>query len=123
MAAREAGEHVALTVADGALRWLAVVFLLGDVESAALAAGDVVGAARAGPLAEEFAVGREDLDPLVRAVGDVELAIIVEGDRVRQMELARAVARRAPRGFELAVRGEAVHAGVAVAVGHVDVAI
>src|SRR5438309_2668657 len=68
MAARHAGEHLSLSVADADLRGLAVVFLLGDVEIAVLAAGDVVGAAHAGPLVEEIAVGREDLDALVRAV-------------------------------------------------------
>ncbi len=57
---------------------------------------DVVGAAHAGPLAEEVAVGREDLDALVRPVGDVELAVRVERDAVRQVELALALARRAP---------------------------
>src|SRR5579862_599330 len=97
MAAREAGQHMALAVADADLRRLAVVFLLGDVEIAVLAAADVVGAAHAGPLALEVALRREDLDALVGPVGDVEEAGIVEGDAVRQVELARPVARRAPR--------------------------
>jgi hypothetical protein len=45
---------------------LAVVFLLGDVEIAILAAAEVVGAAHAGPLGEILAVRGEDLDALVR---------------------------------------------------------
>ena len=110
-------------VADADIGGVAAVFLLGDVEIAVLAAGDVVGAAHAGPLAEEVALGREDLDALVRPVGDVELAVIVEGDAVRQVELALAMARRAPRLDEPAVARKAVHAGVAVAVGHIDVAV
>src|SRR5712691_6426252 len=111
VAAREAGEHRSLPVADADLRRLAVVFLLGDVEIAVLAAADVVGAAHAGPLAEEIAVGREDLDALVGPVGDVELASIVERNAVRQMELARAMTRRSPRLLELAVAAKAVNAG------------
>ena len=123
MAALHAGEHISLSVADADIGGLAGVFLLGNVEIAVLAAGDVVGAAHAGPLAEVVALGREDLDALVRAVGDIELAVIVEGDAVRQVELALAIARRAPRFDEPAVARKAVHAGVAVAVGHVDVAV
>src|SRR6266849_6230564 len=88
MAARKAGEHRSLSIADADLRGLAVVFLLGNVKIAVLAAADVVGAAHAGPLAEEIAVGREDLDALVGPVGDVELASIVERNAVRQVELA-----------------------------------
>ena len=42
---------------------------------------------------------------------------------MRQVELARALARRAPRLDQPSVRGEAVHPGVAVAVGHIDVAV
>src|SRR5712691_4097616 len=103
MAARETGEHISLSIADADLRGLAVVFLLGNVEIAVLAAGDVVGAAHAGPHAEVVAVRREYLDALVRPVGDVELAGVVEGDRVRQMELARAIPRRAPRFDQPAV--------------------
>jgi len=44
----------------------------------------------------KFALRREDLDALVGPVGDVELAVGVEGDAVRQVELALALARRAP---------------------------
>src|SRR5262245_55938877 len=119
MAARHTGKHISLSIADADLSGLAVIFLLGNVEVAILAAGDVVGAAHAGPLAEELALRREDLDALVRAIGDVELAVLVDGDAVRQMKLTRAMARRAPRGDEPAVASEAVHASIAVAVGHV----
>src|SRR5947207_7249236 len=91
-----AGQHVSLSVPDANMGGPTVLFLLGDVEIAVLAAGDVVGAAHAGPLPEEFALGREDLDALIGAVGDVELAVIIERDAVRQVELALALARRAP---------------------------
>src|SRR6516162_7571843 len=107
MAALQTGEHVAFGIAHADIGGLAVVFLLGDVVVAVLAAGDVVGAAHAGPLAEKVALRREDLDALVRPVGDVELAVIIEGDAVRQVELALAVARRAPRLDEAAVARKA----------------
>src|SRR5207237_2908717 len=93
VAALHAGEHLSLRVAHRDMRGAAILLLLGDVEIAVLAAADVVGAAHPGPLAETLAVGREDLDALVGAVGNVELARIVEGDRVRQMELPRPLSR------------------------------
>src|SRR5207244_7445237 len=61
-----AGEHISLSIADADIGGLAIVLLLGDVEIAVPAAGDVVRAPHAGPLAEEVAVGREYLDALVR---------------------------------------------------------
>src|ERR1700730_18366077 len=67
MAARHAGEHPSFRIADADLRGLALVFLFGDVEVAVLAAADIVPAAHAGPLAEEVALRREDLDALVRS--------------------------------------------------------
>src|ERR1051325_943658 len=96
MAALYAREHPSLSVAHRDVRGPAILLLLGDVEIPVLAAGDVVGAAHPGPFAETFALRREDLDALVGAVGDIELALIVEGDRMRQMKLARPVPRRAP---------------------------
>src|SRR5207237_7588371 len=96
VAALHAGEHLPLSVAHRDMRGAAILLLLGDVEIAVLAAADVVGAAHAGPFAETLAVGREDLDALVGAVGNIELARIVVGDRVRQMKLPRAVPPRPP---------------------------
>src|SRR6516162_10777657 len=110
VAALHAGEHRSVRIAYADLRGLAAVFLLGDVEIAVLAAGDVVRAPHAGPDAEEVALRREDLDPLVRPVGDVELAVIVERDAVRQVELPLGPARRPPRFDEPTVARKAVHA-------------
>ena len=75
-------------IAYADIRRLVAVFLLGDGECAVVAAGDVVRAAHAGPHAEEIAVGGEYLDALVGAIGDVELAVGVDGDAVRQVEFA-----------------------------------
>ena len=49
MAALHAGRHISLSIADADIGGLAVVFLLGDIEIAVLAARDVVGAAHTGP--------------------------------------------------------------------------
>src|SRR5258708_13725079 len=116
MAALHAGEHVSLCVADADMGRPAILFLLGDVKIAVLAAGDVVGAAHAGPLAEELTLWREDLDALVGTVGNVELAGIVIGDAVRQEDLALALTRRAPRGHNPAAPRETVPARAPVAV-------
>src|SRR5690242_10260112 len=96
MAALHSRQHLALSVAHRDVRRPAILLLLGDVEIPVLAAGDVVGAAHPGPLAETLALRREDLDALVGAVRNIEPALIVEGDRVRQMKLPRPVPRRAP---------------------------
>src|ERR1051326_1554926 len=96
MAALHARQHLALSVAHRDVRRPAILLLLGDVEISVLAAGDVVGAAHPSPLAETLALRRENLNALVGAVGDIEPALIVEGDRVRQMKLARPVPRRPP---------------------------
>src|SRR5262249_4765984 len=88
-----------------------------------LATRDVVRPAHAGPHAEIVAVRREYLDALIRPVGHIELSLRIEGDAVRQVELALAMARATPRLDEASVPGEAVHAGAAVASGHVNVAV
>ena len=80
MATVEARENRSVRIADADLRGLAVVFLLGNVVIAVLAAADVVRPAHAGPLAEELAV-------------------------------------------QPTVSRKAVHASVAVAVGHIDIAV
>src|SRR5215472_7891105 len=123
MAALEAGEDASLRIADADISGLAVVFLLGDVEIAVLAAGDVVRPAHAGPLAEEVALRREYLDALVRPIGHIEPPGIIERDAVRQVELALALARRAPRLDEPAVARKTVHPRVAIAVRHVNVTV
>src|ERR1700751_5776269 len=118
MAALQAGEHISLSIAHADIGRLAVVLLLGDVEIAVLATADVIRAPHPGPLTEEVTVGREDLDALVRSIGHIKLAVVVGCDAVRQVKLAFALARRAPRFDKPAVAREAVHAGVAVAVGY-----
>ena len=78
-------------------------------------------ALRVGPLGEVLAVRAEDLDAVVLAVADEDAPVRGDGDAVRQVELAGAAARHAPRPSELAARREPVHATVAVAVGDVQV--
>src|SRR2546425_10383665 len=52
-----------------------------------------------GDLAEELSIGVEDLDAPVAAVGDVDVVARVDGDAVRQVELAGLIAGFAP-GFK-----------------------
>ena len=108
-----------LAFADADIGGLALAFLFGDVEIVIPAAGDVVGTFHAGPLAEILSVRREDLDALVRPVADIKFAVVVKGDGVGQVKLAGAVAPLAPRFDQPSVAVEPVHAGVAVAVGHI----
>src|SRR5262245_3344659 len=75
------------------------------------------------PFVEEAAVAVEDLHAVVLAIGDQDLAEAVDPDGVRGGELARSAAGLAPRGDPASVGGEAVHVGIAVAVGDVDLAV
>src|SRR5262249_21946534 len=96
---------------------------LGDVEPPARPVDEhLTGTGDIGPLAAEDAVRREELQAAVLAVGDAHGAVLVDGQAVRDVELTRAAARFAPRLLQPAVGREAVDAGVAVAVGDVEVA-
>src|SRR4051812_19528063 len=123
MATRHARQHLALRITHRDMGWIAGVFLLGDVEISVLAARNVVRATHPGPFAEILSLRREKLDALVGPVGDIERAAIVEGDAVRQVELARTAARRPPRCNQFSVTRETMYPRVAVAVGHINVAI
>ena len=79
-----------------------------------------VAAGVGGPLGV-LAYTLEDLDAVVLAVGDVDPAVGVAGDVVRQAELAFADTGRAPREEMCPVGRVLVDPRVAVAVGDVDV--
>ena len=86
------------------------------------------GAQRAGPvqiipLRLVLAVAVEHLDAVVLAVGDIDPAVGVGDDVVDDVELAGIGARLAPGLYQLAVGRVFVHAGIAVAVRHVDLAL
>src|SRR5439155_7407237 len=72
------------------------------------------------PLRLPFAVAVEHLDAVVLAIGDIEPALGVAADIVRDVELAGVGAGLAPGAQEFAVDGEFVDAGVAVAVRDVE---
>ena len=74
------------------------------------------------PLRLVFAVAVEYLHAVVLAIGDIDPAIRVGDDVVHDIELAGISAGLAPSLDQLSVRREFVHAGVAVAVGDVDLA-
>ena len=75
------------------------------------------------PLRLVAAVAVENLHPVVLAVGDIDPAVRVGDDVVRDVELARIGAALAPRKQQLAVRREFVDAGIRVAVRDIDVEI
>ena len=72
---------------------------------------------------EELAVGREELNAAVLAIGDVHGAVGVDGDAVRHVKLPRPAPRLAPREQQPAVGRRTVDARVAVAVGDVHLAV
>jgi hypothetical protein len=74
------------------------------------------------PLSLVAALAVEDLHAVVLAVGHVHEPIPVGGDVVREVELAGIGAGLAPREQMLAVGRVLVDAGVAVAVGQIEVA-
>ena len=75
------------------------------------------------PLRLVFAVAVEHLHAMVLAVGDIDPAVGVGGDIVHDVELAGIGAGLAPAFDQLAVRRVFVHAGIAIAVGDVDLAL
>ena len=75
------------------------------------------------PHLQQLPVDVEDLDPVVFAVAHIQPVFRVDADRMTHTELARAVARRAPRRDVVARGVELDDARVAVAVGHVEVAL
>lgn len=80
------------------------------------------GAMQVVPLRLVLAAGVEDLHPMVLAVGDVDPAVGVAADVVHDVELARTAAGLSPGAQQLAVWRVLVHARVAIAVRHVDLA-
>src|SRR5579871_5687751 len=75
------------------------------------------------PLRLVFAVAVEHLYAVVLAVGDIDIAVGVGRDVVHDVELAGIAARLAPAPDQFAVGRELVHAGIAVAVGDIDLAL
>ena len=74
------------------------------------------------PFAGIASVLVEHLHPMVFAIGDIDPAVRITADVVHDVEPARSGARLAPRRQQLSIGRELVHARVAVAVRHVDVA-
>src|SRR5439155_11115131 len=94
----------------------------GDVGPTLGVKDDVGGPLDVRPLTQVLAVRAEDLDTVALPVTDEDAAIRRHGDAVRQIELSRAAAWRAPRTLELPAGGELMHTAVAVPIGHVQVA-
>ena len=75
------------------------------------------------PLGLVFAVAVEHLHAMVLAVGDIDLAVVVAGDVVDEVELSRPGAGLAPREQQFSIGRVFVDAGILVSVGDVDVAV
>jgi len=80
-------------------------------------------AARSCPLAQEFSLTIEHLDPLVVAIGDVHAALRIGHHIVGQPEFTGSCSTRAPLQQEFSVRRVLHHSGAGVAVGDVNVAL
>src|SRR6266704_3324441 len=74
------------------------------------------------PHGDEGALRIKELDAVSLAVHDIDLLVLVNGDIVRPDELAGINARAPPGKFVLACTRIHVDTGVAIAIGHVDVA-
>src|SRR5262249_21379086 len=85
------------------LRWVLLKLKPAGLESHVAHEGPIVGintdlhrTPGVRPLLQILAVRRENLNPAVLAISDVDLALAVDGNSVRQIELSRTVSRRAP---------------------------
>ena len=94
-----------------------------EVRMPAAAAMQCAGAVQIIPLRLVSAVAVEYLHPVVLAIGNIDVAIRVSCDVVHDVELAGIRARLAPGLDQFSVRCVFVDAGVAVAVGDVDLAL
>ena len=94
-----------------------------EVRLLAAAAAQRAGPMQVVPLRLVFAVAVEHLHAMVLAVRDVDPAVRIGDDVVHEVELARIGAGLAPALDQLSVRRVLVHAGIAVAVRHVDLAL
>src|SRR6516162_1556059 len=73
------------------------------------------------PLGLEPAVAVEHLNPMILAVGDIDPAVGVAADVVRDIELSRVSARLAPRHQQFAVASVFVDPRITVTVGNVKI--
>jgi hypothetical protein len=111
-------KHLPVTVEDRHAAGAAV----GDEETPVGGEEEAVRRTPLLPLGEELAVGVEHLDAVVLAVAHVNLAVLVDDDGVRQVELAFALALRAPLLDVAAVFREHHDPRVAVVVGDGELA-
>ena len=97
--------------------------LVGDEHQVAIVHPDLHGMIEVAPFGEEGTGAVEHLHAVVLTVADQHLAEAVDPDGVRRGEGAGARAGPAPGGDQRAVGREAMDAGIAVAVGDVDLAV
>ena len=132
--AAEPGDPVALGI-DDREPWAEIGHLAVDRQAgpefadderrllAATAAAQRAGPVQIVPLRLVFAVAVEHLHAVVLAVGDIDPAVGIGRDIVDDVELAGIGAGLAPGLQQLSVRRIFVDAGIAVAVGNIDLAL
>src|SRR5262245_8749368 len=91
-----------------------------DVQDA-VAYADRIDRVKIGPDRQNPPLRSEHLDAVVLTIGDVDVPLRVQGDRVRRVELARRIPPATPALEHFPFARELDHAGVAVAVGDVKV--
>ncbi len=89
---------------------------LGHVDVARVVDAHVIGAGQIVPFVEILAVQVEDLDPIVLAIAHQDALVSQHQHGVGNVEMARLAAGLAPRGAQLTLRREVMHAGVAIAI-------
>ena len=90
-----------------------------DVENPLAVDRDIHRLLEIGPHGDRLALGGADLNAVVLSVTHID-ALRMDQQTVRQVELIRGcLAGLAPGAFEVPVRGEAMHPGVAIPVGDI----
>src|SRR5262249_42542144 len=96
---------------------------LGDVDPAVPSIDEhLARPGQVGPLVLKLALRGEELQPAVLAIGDEDGAILVDGQAVRNLEMAGFAPRFPPRLPQATIGREAMNAGIAVAVADVQIA-
>src|SRR5690348_8599563 len=133
MLAADARQKIALVVDDRNTRakiWVVAIGARCRAQFANIADGagavwheDAAGPVQVVELRLVSTVAVEYLDAMILTVGDVDPAVGVAGNIMHQIELAWLGSRLSPRHQQLPVGGVLVHAGVAVTVRYVNLAL
>lgn len=95
----------------------------GDIDIILLIDKNIIGPADKIPAAQIVARGAKKLYPAVLPVGDINRTGAVHRNTMGQIELTRAATGFAPGKFQLSVRAEFMHPGIAIAIGDIQTAL